>query len=76
LLSGGVLMAFWLRYGCLLFAVDIVMLRTTFAVAYVVEQVVEYNMEYVVEYLASCWLLPGCFLVAFWQVSGCFMVVC
>jgi phage shock protein PspC (stress-responsive transcriptional regulator) len=41
----------------LMFAVDVVLLRLLFAVAYVMEYVV----QYVVGYLASCWLLLAAF---------------
>jgi hypothetical protein len=65
-----VVVAFWLLFGCLLFAVAVVILRMLSAVGYVLEYVV----EYIVEYVASCWLLSVCFLVAFWLLSGCLLV--
>jgi hypothetical protein len=53
LLSGCFQAASWLRYGCLLFAVDVVLIRMVVAVVYVVENVAEYAVESFVGYSTS-----------------------
>jgi hypothetical protein len=51
--SGGVMIAFWLQAGCLLFEVAVLITRMLRAVEYAVEYIVEYVVEHVVRYVAS-----------------------
>jgi hypothetical protein len=71
---GLLLVAFWLLFGCLLFTVDLALLRMLVAVAYVVEYVgicCGIVCGIFDQLLVAFWLLSVCILVAFWLFTLC-----